>query len=301
MVAVSAANPAGAAETIEVADGRPVAVHRPAEAPDTPMPLVLVLAGGGDTAEDVLKRQGWTGTADASGFVAAGLEAMPADPGAPAQPLRNPRVWTDGSAPPAAKPRPDDVAYVRAAIEAVSRRHPIDPGRIYAVGFADGGGMVQRLAVEMPGRLAAAASVAGHLHVPGNGERPPPLLLIFGGSDPLVPLNGGQVSAPGISDHRPPAVLATVGRWVAALGCPDAPAAAVDGPRVERRLWAPCAGGGELAVVLVRDLGHHWPGSGGGGPLPARLAGPTSDAVDGTAEIWAFLRRHARTRGAAAR
>jgi len=51
----------------------------------------------------------------------------------------------------------------------------------------------------------------------------------------------------------------------------------------------------------VRDLGHHWPGSGGGGPLPARLAGPTSDAVDGTAEIWTFLRRHARTGGAAAR
>lgn len=286
---------------IETPDGRRVAVHAPADAGDAPRPLVLVLAGAGSAADEVLGRQGWAGTAEASGFVAAGLEAVPLEREAAVQPLLNPRVWNDGSQPRSSRPRPDDVAHVRAALDALTGRYRIDRDRVYAVGFADGGAMVQRLAVELPGRFAAAASVAGHLHVDGRPASPLSLLLIFGGSDPLVPLDGGLVSAPGLSDHRPPSVLATVGRWATGLGCPDAPAAAVDGPRVERRLWAPCAAGSELAVVLVRDLGHHWPGGGGGGPLPARLTGPTSDAVDGTAEIWSFLRRHARTGSAAAR
>ena len=285
---------ATAAELYATADGRRYAVHPPAGGTaEASPPVVLILAGNGAAAGDALRDQGWSGTADASGFLAVGLEALPADPATPQQALRNPRIWNDGSAGSSARRRADDAAHVATVLDAVAERYRTDADRVYAVGFADGGAMVQRLAAERPGRFAAAAAVAGHLHSPAPSQRALPLMLVYGGRDPLVPLAGGQVSAPGLSDRNLPSVMTTVNRWIERLDCPAVPAAAIDWPRVERRLWSPCAGGVELAVVLVRDLGHHWPG-GGGGLMPARIAGPTSDAFDATAELWAFLRRHRR-------
>lgn len=253
---------------------------------------MAVLAGNGAEGAAALTMQGWTGTADASGFIAIGLQALPVDAGAPPQPMRNPRVWRSGAAT-SSSDSVDDVDHVVEALADAARRTRIDPDRVYVVGFADGGDMAQRLVAEIPERFAAAASVAGHLRVTARPELPVPLMLVFGGSDPMVPLGGGYAPSLGRSDRRLPSVEDTVNRWVNSLSCPSAPAASVDAPRVERRLWAPCAGGAKLAVILVRDLGHHWPGS-GGGLLPTRLAGPTSDALDATAAIWAFLKRHSR-------
>ncbi len=295
LLALGSAAADAAPQEVQLRSGRHYAFHAPtALSKDKAAPAVAVLAGNGADGAAVLTMQGWSGTADASGFIAIGLQAMPVDAKAPPQPMRNPRVWRNGSEAAGGGQSVDDVAHVAEAIADVARRHRIDPNRVYVVGFADGGDMAQRLVTDMPDRFAAAASVAGHLRVTARPALHVPLMLVYGGSDPMVPLRGGHAPSLGRADRRLPSVEETVNRWVNSLRCPAAPAASVDAPRVERRLWAPCAGGAELAVILVRDLGHHWPGS-GGGLLPTRLAGPTSDALDATAAIWAFLKRHSRS------
>jgi polyhydroxybutyrate depolymerase len=60
------------------------------------------------------------------------------------------------------------------------------------------------------------------------------------------------------------------------------------------RRWGTIIGhppGSDLFPVrIIAGHGHHWPG--GNALLGERLGGPASAAVDATAEIWEFVRRH---------
>jgi polyhydroxybutyrate depolymerase len=111
---------------------------------------------------------------------------------------------------------------------------------------------------------------------------------VIGTADPLVPLRGGDVRSPW--QHRlvrRPPVADTLERWAAALGCDPVPVVASDagGVRVEAY-----PGPVEFRAVYVEGLGHHW--TGGRGRLTPKLAGPPSDKMDATAEVWRFFRRH---------
>ncbi len=54
----------------------------------------------------------------------------------------------------------DDVGFVSALIDEMEGRYNIDPGRIYAAGYSNGGGMATLLAFELPDRIAAVAPVS---------------------------------------------------------------------------------------------------------------------------------------------
>ncbi|RLB45517.1 MAG: hypothetical protein DRI90_28360, partial [Deltaproteobacteria bacterium] len=55
----------------------------------------------------------------------------------------------------------DDVAYLTALIDDVRARQPVDPKRIYVVGYSNGGFMAHRLACELSDRIAGIASFSG--------------------------------------------------------------------------------------------------------------------------------------------
>lgn len=55
----------------------------------------------------------------------------------------------------------DDVGFVSAMIEAVSKDFPVDEGRIYATGHSNGGMMSVQLACQLSDQIAAVAPVAG--------------------------------------------------------------------------------------------------------------------------------------------
>jgi len=78
-------------------------------------------------------------------------------------------------------------------LDDVARRFPVDPARIMASGFSQGGSMVWSLACRMPTRFAAFAPVAGTFWEPlpesCTGPRPP-LIHVHGMSDGTVPLAG---------------------------------------------------------------------------------------------------------------
>lgn len=100
------------------------------------------------------------------------------------------RSWSFPGSP--AKQR-DEFAFVGQVLDDVLARFPVDPGRILASGFSQGGSMVWHLACRMPTRFAAFAPIAGAFWepLPESCEGPrPPLIHIHGTRDMTVPLAG---------------------------------------------------------------------------------------------------------------
>ncbi|WP_433114326.1 alpha/beta hydrolase family esterase [Micromonospora sp. CA-246542] len=101
---------------------------------------------------------------------------------------------------PARADNSDDVGFVRALIEKVALSHDIDPARVYAVGYSNGGQMAIRLAHEAPVLIAGAAVIAATMPAPENfllgdaAPAPVPVLLINGTKDRIVTYDGGVYS-----------------------------------------------------------------------------------------------------------
>lgn len=97
----------------------------------------------------------------------------------------------------------DDVAFTAATIRRLRQTHDIDPTRVFAVGYSNGGQMVLRLIHEAPKLLSGAATIAATQPTPENFlladglptvPKPVRLLAIHGTADPLAPYAGGQAS-----------------------------------------------------------------------------------------------------------
>jgi polyhydroxybutyrate depolymerase len=80
-------------------------------------------------------------------------------------------------------------------------------------------------------------------------------------------------------------VADTLEKWARALGCEVVPKPEPGSDRVRVDTYP---GPVPFRAVTVEGLGHHWPGGRGG--LNHRLAGPPSDAVNGTELVWEFFK-----------
>ena len=275
--------------------GRSYYLHFPSGSRAAPWPLVLVLHGAGSDAADTLSTDRWIETSDLNGFILVGLEARPPRVWLPTSFRLNPRVWNSGD--PGVQDesilKNDDVAYTRAVLDELGRRYTIDPGRVYITGFSSGGGMTQRLGVELSERFAAIAAV-GSLRVQTAAPRVPlSVLLIYGRHDPVVPYEGGTRVTPWGDTPGMPPVSSTIAAWVRDLHCGGDAQTAQPGPLVLRETWKDCDAGAEVQAITVDDLGHHWAGSLPDG-LKESMVGPQSQALDDTSEIWAFFAAHPR-------
>ncbi|BCJ55954.1 hypothetical protein Asp14428_74290 [Actinoplanes sp. NBRC 14428] len=103
--------------------------------------------------------------------------------------------WNDArreSAFPARMENADDVGFTRALIDKLTRTHDIDPTRVYAAGYSNGGQFVMRLAHEAPDLIAGAAVIAATMPAPESfllAGAPParlPIVLVHGTEDPIV-------------------------------------------------------------------------------------------------------------------
>lgn len=183
----------------------------------------------------------------------------------------------------AAETRVDDVALVRAILARLSREACVDPGRIYATGFSNGGFLSHRLGCEAADVFTAVASVAGTLGIDKCApSRPISVLQIHGKADGIVPFAGN--SAKGWRS-----VATTIDTWTRALRCsPDAAeeSFANGGARCVRN--TACEGESEVTLCRDEKAAHTWPG----GPRSFGFGG--SQDLDATETILAFFGRHAR-------
>ncbi|HUO94915.1 MAG TPA: alpha/beta fold hydrolase [Steroidobacteraceae bacterium] len=260
-------------------------------------PLLVVLhgGGGGGASMESLTLRGLNRRADEDGV----LVAYPDGVG---------HGWNDGRRDLKSKSveeSVDDVGFLRALVDAISRRYPLDRERIFVTGISNGGMMTLRLACDASdlfhGFVAVAASLGADLAPRCRPSAPRPLALIDGTEDPLVPFAGGAVNVLGSRRGSVIGALATFAMFRGAAHCKDVDdeppldRVAGDGTALVVRRATGCVDDARIVLYEIDGGGHAWPG----GLRYARkwLIGRVSQELDATDEIWRFLGLGAGRRG----
>ncbi len=250
--------------------------------PDAPQPLLILLHGGGGSADNLDKLAGnLPAMANEAGYVVTRPDGIN-------------HQWNDGRE---VDTDADDVAFLAALVEDVGARVSIDRARVYASGISNGAFMSARLACEPGFGLAAIAQIVGTIGVAADAacdpDGPVSVLAILGDADPLVPYGGGPVRLPWDRSEAGRGIIlgadAYLDRWIVRNGASPA----VPGPAIApdtTSVIATAPDGTEVEVVAVDGGGHGWPG----GPqyLPKLLIGRVTDSFSASALILDFFDRH---------
>lgn len=257
--------------------------------PGSKPPLVLLLHGGGGSANHALEKDGWAAKADQEGFLIVAPEGLGALPKLPTSFKVNPALWNSGQLK-AGSPRAaiDDVTFIRDLLDELKQKVPYDESRVFSTGHSNGGGMTFRLAAELSERFAAIGMVAGRMVVENpKPTKPLPTLYIIGTKDPLMPLDGGEVKSPwtGSWTNRP--VDEQLAKWAEAIGCEKEPRFISDKDDVRKVEYSSKTNGPTITVLYLEGHGHHWPGA--KVSLPESMIGPIKSKLDATDVIWEFF------------
>ncbi|KYK35392.1 MAG: phospholipase [Theionarchaea archaeon] len=258
----------------------------------TPTPLVLVLHGGGGSAQKMVNFTGFNTLSDQEGFIVVypnGVE----------------NHWNDGRGVHkyrAHRENIDDVTFISALIDRLTQEYTIDETRIYATGISNGAMMSCRLACELSERIAAIAMVAGamseELSAACSPSRPVSVLVMSGTDDPLVLWEGGNIQFGRQNLGTTLSVPDTVMYWVTHNNCSLTPAVTwlpdtqEDGTQVRKEVYNRGKEGTEVILYAIEGGGHTWPG--GLQYASKRLIGRTCYDITATEIIWQFFSEHTR-------
>ncbi|MDH4044601.1 MAG: hypothetical protein OEW06_09095 [Gemmatimonadota bacterium] len=239
--------------TVQLGDtARTYLLHVPdAISTNAAAPLLLAFHGTGESGRAMQRHVGLDSLADARGLLVAYPDAAVGN-------------WAEGCA----CSRADllgvnDTGFVRALVAEVAHRHAVDRGRVYAVGFSQGGLFVQRLACQMADLVTAVASVAAPMSAP-VAERcrpvaPVGVLVMHGTLDDAFPYEGERRRERSVLGARE-----TTDLWRLLNGCArdasgsELPDRAADGTRVLEEQWMGCRGGVEVVLYSVAGGRHAW-------------------------------------------
>jgi polyhydroxybutyrate depolymerase len=244
-----------------------------------------------------MQESGWRQKAEQESFLPVFPEAMPPDTGIPSRFGSNAQIWNDGSKRfHAGRQDIPDVAFVKAMLDDLATRFRVDRQRVYATGFSNGASMAFRVGVELSGRLAAIAPVAGALWLkPQRLNQPVSLYYITGDADPLNPFAGGVPkfgivgASREMASRAKPAPRENVMAWVRLLGCPPEPKEILSTPGVTTEVYRGERDSREVRFTVLKGHGHAWPG--GKSLLPESLVGKASTQFKATDAIWNFFEK----------
>jgi polyhydroxybutyrate depolymerase len=264
-------------------------------------PLVLVLHAGHQTGEQMRVASGYEfdRLADEHQFALAYPNAWLGH-------WNDCRINADAAAP---THTIDDKAFLLEVAEHLRAELGVDPQRVFVAGYANGGQMAFRLALETPERFAAIAAISANLPAKNRNlcnelRTPIPALLMNGTADPINPYEGGIVALARLGDRGTVLSSADSAAYFVRLDGQSSPPVvtalphreADDPTHVERSDWATI---GQPEVVLDTIFG-------GGSVVPQtvyrppRILGRATHDLDGPEEIWSFFSRQAARNLAAA-
>jgi polyhydroxybutyrate depolymerase len=250
---------------------------------DTPLPLMIVLHGGGATGAKMDTLTGFSALAEQEKFIVAFPDGC-VD-----------HHWADGRG--TTQPEiqgVDDVRFIDDLIARISGDVAVDADRIYACGFSNGSMLSNLLGCELSSRLAAIGGAAGEL--PENvrdrlPSEPVGVVYFHGTADLLVPYDGGLVAGPYGGRVLSAGDLARF--WVQADSADTIPSVTLlpdvdpeDGTRVVLYAFGNGGGGSKVHLYRVEHGGHTWPGR--------SQAGSVTRDVDATRLMWEFFKSQVR-------
>ncbi|WP_207496967.1 extracellular catalytic domain type 1 short-chain-length polyhydroxyalkanoate depolymerase [Aridibaculum aurantiacum] len=143
-------------------------------------PLVFNFHGGGMTMTEQMFYSGMNKSADKNSFIAVYPQGINQD-------------WNVGFET-SYRHGTNDVGFVEKLLEYLVKQYRVDETAVYATGLSRGGFFCHRLAAELPGKIAAIASVGGLL--PDSvvafhtSKTPIPVMIIHGTADEVVKYEG---------------------------------------------------------------------------------------------------------------
>ncbi len=184
-----------------------------------------------------------------------------------------------------------DTRFLLALLDEFVKERGVDPDRVFAVGFSNGGHMVYRLGLEAGERFEALGVVSANFPTP-HGQNcvleparrhVPRLLIINGDADPVNPFGGGKVTLFGQDKGAVLSSEASASFWAERLGSPPEQESVRDTQWVRYRFYSD----GKVRLLRVKGGGHSLPG---GYPyLPAFLIGPTVSDFSAADELVNFF------------
>jgi len=220
-----------------------------------PRPLVVLLHGGTQTAQQVWVQTSLPTLGRREGFIVVAPQGLG-------------KHWNDGRGSTIARDGPsnaDDVGFLRAVIADVIQHDGADPAAVFMLGASNGGFMTMRYACEAGDTLRAAASIISNLPRDAvahcHPAKPLPWLAINGTDDPLIPF-GGQPDDVVKGGQKQAALLsadASFAFWAEQAHC--APGVSVRHiGQAERRERGGCAGHTSSVQYVLHGSGHVSPG-----------------------------------------
>jgi len=252
------------------------------------LPLVVCFHGGFGLGARMDELTGLDAVSDRNGFLLVYPQGIN-------------RHWNDGRNIDG-HDRYNDLQFFEDMLAHLERRWNIDPQRVYVAGISNGGFFSQYLALLLPNKIAACASVAAPLpdivYNTRKPMKPTSIIYFLGMSDPLVPFRGGPIHYKSFHDRGTVISAAeTTQFWVKANKCNAVPRTidlpdldANDGTRVHYAQFTGGRGGSEVVVYGIEGGGHTWPG--GKQYLGEGTVGKTCRDINASELIWEFFRNH---------
>ena len=262
-------------------ESREYIVHTPANYDDsTPVPLVIMLHGGGGGSAEFNAFSGMNRVADSAGFLAVYPESSNG-------------VWNFLSR----EGRADDLAFMDALLEQVQTDYAVNPAQIYAVGYSNGGLMALRMRCSMSDQQAGVgvmnATMTYALAEFCLDAPPLPTILALGMSDPAFPWEGYAAAGEDDSLISTFSSSQTIGFFSTLNHCVTQPPSieeiTADGSetRILQQRFELCDRSAYFHMLGLVNFGNNYPSQ------PTMLIDDQTVSVQGA--IWAFLSQHVRT------
>lgn len=177
-----------------------------------------------------------------------------------------------------------DVDFLNIILRRLKQRDLVEHGRVYVIGFDNGGSMAYRLGCTMSGTFSGIVSVGGPMTLPEcRPDHPLSVLHIHGWRDNIVPWRGGV----GQDGHLWPDQKQVFLQLSESLSCQGTDRVQpVPGTTCQA---ASCTRDARIEFCLDFSTGHTWPGQKGPRIPKALDRAPRIEAMDATAAAWSFL------------
>jgi polyhydroxybutyrate depolymerase len=250
----------------------------------SPLPVVVVLHGGGGNGSRVIKQSGLADQVDRFGMLALFPDA-------------GKQQWNDGRE--TTRSSSDDVMFLRNLIAEAVRSWGGDPSRVFIVGASSGGMMALRMGCDASNVITAIGIVVANMPKDlANRCRPGraiPIIMFNGTEDPIMPWGGGPVASSPILGGAGGLVLSTLDTfdlWSSIDGCSASQITELKS-RIKSHSAIGCKSGGQVLLYEIDGGGHGWPG--GNVPQSAiarQIVGYISKDISATSLLIQFFKQY---------
>ncbi len=190
---------------------------------------------------------------------------------------------------------PNDLAFVNSLVKRLINEGAADRNRVYLTGFSNGAIMSYRLLCSFGDMFAAAALISGTMsvttHANCNTNLLPPLFVVMGTRDPILPYDGwlnslgGELSVPEVlrlwSDHfkcksQTTKLLSTTKKSLS---------------RVRSVFWTGCRINAPVKLFRIEGGGHRVATFKPGPQRWNKRFGIQNTDIDTASEVWKFVKQ----------